>query len=239
MVADATSAPPTLPNLQPLAPPYVSVGSAAGPLDPFELVSAPVPGPPVLRFPTYAMNVGAHALELVGSPTTTSPFVWSADQCVSWVEKVCRAREAVGEFVWHPQHNHFHFADFATYELRRLTSSGTPDFSSAGLLASSPKVSFCLQDTEMNRADAPPPTYVGCAGALQGISAGWTDLYDTGLPGQHLPIAGLSDGEYAIVITLNPDGMLRETSLDDNRAYSVVRLYDGGSQARVIGGGTA
>ncbi|HVF75740.1 MAG TPA: lysyl oxidase family protein [Acidimicrobiales bacterium] len=226
--------PGALPNIVPKPPAYVSVGPDAIAFDPVGLVTTVDPNTKVLRFPTLVANVGSVALELLGEPTA-DPERWRALQCTSWATKACLTRQEVGELAWHAAHNHFHFQDFADYELRRVLPDGTPDFSAGGQVATSPKVSFCLMDSEANSEDSPPQTYVGCPGALQGISAGWADLYDMGLPGQSLPIAGLADGLYAIVIRLDPTNRLLESNDGDNLAYSIVELYDNGNEARVIG----
>lgn len=193
-----------------------------------------VQSPPNVRFSVAIRNEGDYAMDLLGDASTdlTSTTV---QQCVSWTEKVCREREQVGGFAWHPEHNHFHFQEFATYELRRLDADGRVDRSDAGLLQVAPKVSFCLMDFEASYADSPPPFYVQCLGANQGISPRWSDVYSNYLPGQGLSIEGLPDGSYALVVRVDPFDRLYETNDDDNETAVVVELYDGGTQARVVG----
>src|SRR5687768_3689938 len=88
------------------------------------------------QFDGWVQNTGAVPLELVAddpnNPTT-------ATQCVSWTLYTCRERRVVGEYAWHEEHAHFHFQDFADYQLRQLGPDGRPDYSSTGLLKVSEK----------------------------------------------------------------------------------------------------
>lgn len=223
----------TLPNLVPDVP-YVEVGVFPY-LDENDEVQQ---GPPYIRFSVAVQNRGAYPLDLLGDAGTdlTSTTV---QQCVSWTERLCRQREQVGGFAWHPEHNHFHFQDFATYELRALKASGRIDWRDRGLLRVAPKVSFCLMDFEPQPGEsAPPAFYVQCLGVNQGISPGWQDVYANYLVGQGLTIEGLPDGLYGLVVRLDPSNRLRETHDDDNQTALIVELYDNGKQARIVGPAT-
>ena len=224
--------PRALPNLRP-AVPYAEVGYFPTIDENFEVVQ----GPRLVRFSVEVHNVGSVAMDLLGEAGTdlTSTTV---QQCVAWTERVCRERERVGGFAWHPEHNHFHFQNFATYELRRLDAAGGVDRTTAGLLQVAPKVSFCLMDYQPSRPDAPPGFYVQCLGANQGISPGWADVYANSLPGQGLSIEGLDDGFYALVVRLDPENRLYETDDTDNEAAVVVEIYADGQSARVVGPAT-
>lgn len=196
-----------------------------------------VPSPPNVRFSVAVRNEGAYPMDLLGDPSTDLTST-TAQQCVAWTERVCRRREQVGGFAWHAEHNHFHFQEFATYELRRLDADGHVDPSPEALLQTAPKVSFCLMDTEATRSDAPPPFYVQCLGVSQGISPGWQDVYSNVLPGQGLSVEGLPDGRYGLVVRLDPNNRLYETNETDNETAVIVEIFDGGTQARIVGPGT-
>lgn len=226
-----------LPNLVPMAPTYLDIGPAPRPATAGVLYTPPPAGePPVLRFTTIVANRGSHPLELLGVPST-EPGRATAYQCVAWTGPVCRDHVAVGDVSFHADHGHFHVNDFASYELRSVLADGSPDWSAAGLLAESPKVSFCLQDSsDVSAEDESPRRYAGCPGVIQGISPGWADIYDSSLVGQSLPIAGRPDGTYALVYTIDPGSSLVETSTADNTAFSIVELAGGGTTVRVVGG---
>lgn len=190
-------------------------------------------GGPGLAFDGWIQNFGEVPLELVAddpnNPTT-------ALQCVSWTGHVCREKRLVGEYVWHQEHGHFHFTDFADYQLRRLAPDGRPDYSADGLLAISEKVSFCLVDVSLIDTMKPaPPFYLSCGPALQGVSPGWADVYGMGTPGQSLSIEGLSDGRYALIVTMDYADHIYETDDTDNVVEVIVEISGSLTQAAIIG----
>lgn len=214
-----------LPNLVPLAPTDIKVRES----DPGTEV------PEALRFSTSTANEGTVALDLLGAPPRDETRT-AAQQCVAWTGRVCEGRADVGDFAFHAEHGHWHLDDYATYELRSLLPDGTPDFTIDGLVRSSGKVSFCLLDYERRRPQRPIQEdpfdrsgfYVGCTGLLQGISAGWADTYEERLEGQQVVTAGVPDGTYALVITVNPSHRLLETSYEDNVAWQTVAVSQNG-----------
>ncbi len=204
-----------LPNLSPAPPANVQVAPADRGT-----------GQLALRFTTTTFNVADHHLDLLGVPTA-DPDAADASQCVASVGRACLEREVVGSFVFHPAHAHFHFDDYAAYSLRRVLADGSPDFSDDGLVAVGEKISFCLMDTDRtSESDEPAGFYIACQAGSQGISAGWGDSYTSGLPGQQIVIDEVEAGTYALVIEVNPDRILRETSYDDNVAWAIVELRD-------------
>ncbi|HJR44095.1 MAG TPA: lysyl oxidase family protein [Actinomycetota bacterium] len=212
-----------LPNLVAMAPFDLEIGEAD--------TDAPGrPAGPALRFATGANNRSDYALELSGQPSGTTEAV--AQQCVAWAApRVCTERKEVGTFAWHPEHGHFHFQDFALYELRRLRPNGEVDMRRRGLVATSGKVSFCIIDVERdeNRGPlytAPYPLYYSCLAGLsmQGISPGWRDVYANSTVGQQIPLEGIEDGIYALVVVIDPLNRLLESDDTDNSAVVHIRL---------------
>lgn len=108
-------------------------------------------------------------------------------------------------------HEHYHFNGFASYEL--LDVNGQP-------VALGRKVSFCLLDGERWDPKAPALRKYHCNN--QGIQAGWSDIYDAGLPGQWIEITGVPPGTYTLVITMNPDQLITETDYTNNSASTQV-----------------
>lgn len=183
-------------------------------------------GPPRLQFDTHSQNLGTVPVELRAEDATSAATGSPVSQCVSWsTNLVCRQRELVGGFTWHQEHVHYHFEGFGAYELRELDANGDPDWSAAGLIASSPKVSFCLIDSIRVRADASPVSrYNTCNPLEEGISPGWSDIYSSDLEGQVLSLSGVSDGRYALVISLNGSHTLFETNYSNNRVVATVDI---------------
>ncbi len=107
-------------------------------------------------------------------------------------------------------HQHFHFRNYALYQLIDPRT---------GKIWKSAKAGFCMLDTDPNPnslAGDPPrsPFYRNCGDLThsgnQGISRGWTDTYRFFLGGQFFVLDGgdgqppVPPGEYIIRITANP-----------------------------------
>ena len=108
-------------------------------------------------------------------------------------------------FVCGTSHGHAHFESFAKNEL--LDPEGN-------VVAEGRKFGFCLLDLE-----CASPTY-SCS--FQGISAGCSDVYETGLPCQYVDVSetALPDGIYTLRVTLDPDNIIAES----NEANNVVEV---------------
>jgi lysyl oxidase len=195
-------------------------------------------GRPYLYFDTRAQNLGTVPvqLQLTDVPNLQDMASVPVSQCVSWVARVCRKQEPVGGFVWHQAHGHWHYQEFAKYELRRVGADGRPDYSSTGLVGVSEKVSFCFVDSDYLGNDDVKPLgyYRACTPTVQGISPGWTDIYDRGLPGQQFSLHGLSDGRYAVIIDMDYANRLRETNDDDNYVEVTVDISGDLTNASIV-----
>jgi len=181
-------------------------------------------GPASITFDTRAQNLGRAPLDLQADDFSTSGS--SVSQCISWTTNfICRERTPAGGIAWHEEHRHYHFNDFASYELRTLKPDGTPNFASSGLVSASPKVSLCLVDSYKIRPDALPfSRYTSCNNYNTGISPGYADSYDAGIDGQYLALNDSTDGRYALVVALNTAQHVLETNLGNNRVVVVVQI---------------
>jgi hypothetical protein len=183
----------------------------------------------LLRFSNSIANQGPGTLELWGEndqatgKTTVTQRIYTDAGTFHGLE--------VGEFIFHPQHDHWHFVNFARYELWTLSSYGGP-VSTVGLTG---KVSYCLRDTFRIHSSRPAsgPAYLACESKKQGISAGWVDRYRSTLPGQVIDITSLpSYGVYALVSTVDPENRLLETNETNNAARIYIEID--GSHVRII-----
>jgi hypothetical protein len=110
-------------------------------------------------------------------------------------------------------HGHYHFLGFASY---RLLNSLNQE------VAEGRKVSFCLLDTiRWDPSSSPLPKYT-CDN--QGIQAGWSDIYDSGLPGQWIDVTGVLAGTYTLEITMNPDQIIEEADYTNNTTSIQVEI---------------
>jgi hypothetical protein len=181
-----------------------------------------------LRFTNIIANLGSGPLEIHGTynPNTgnTDAFqsVKTHNASGTWSQY---SSTPAGSFEFHPTHNHWHFSVFARYELRSVTPKGGIG---PTIWALSDKVSFCVVDYarfDATLEHAGPRTYVTCnQTAMQGLAAGWADLYTWNLPGQELDITDVPNGTYWLVSTADPQNRLLETNNANNWAVSKVRL---------------
>lgn len=144
-----------------------------------------------------------------------------------------------GCMTFHANHVHWHFDDFALFELRN----------GGGTVASSLKMTFCVADvnrreeffTEENELATFSPEeayYTECKrNSVQGLSVGWGDLYPNGTSGQYIEVTDLADGVYCFVSTADPLDKLLETDDANNAADKEIELLttdDGTRDVRVV-----
>lgn len=141
----------------------------------------------LLRFSTVTANVGEADL-VVGVPSSDDPF-WEWGEC----------------------HGHYHFANYAVYEL----------VGPSGVVATGRKQAFCLEDTDQIDPNKPGQ---GFTCEYQGISAGWADQYSVSLPCQWIDVTDVPPGDYTLRISINPEQILAESSYDDNVFETAVQV---------------
>lgn len=107
-------------------------------------------------------------------------------------------------------HGHFHFRNYATYELFPVNGDG-----SLGMAVKARKRGYCMIDTTpwRNENEEPHASYYLNCGAPgikgnQGISTGWADTYSKWLGGQYFvltdPAEPVVPGDYVLRVTVNP-----------------------------------
>ena len=108
------------------------------------------------------------------------------------------------------------------------------------------KIGFCLSDTELdfwlqkgngprtyNAPDCLFPAFSDAQNEylVQGITAGWADVYDWYLPDQYIEVTGVPDGYYILETIADPDNTLLEADETNNCAAVLIRLSDMGTPA--------
>jgi hypothetical protein len=106
-------------------------------------------------------------------------------------------------------HHHFHFRNYARYEMLPVLPNG-----SLGASVKSRKRGFCMIDTTPYNETASPKerVYVSCGtpeiAGNQGVSVGYADTYVKALAGQYFvlddPAEPVPPGQYVLRITVNP-----------------------------------
>lgn len=118
-------------------------------------------------------------------------------------------------FEFAPCHGHWHTKEFLLYQV--LDNAGK-------VVAEGEKRSFCLMDMtqHLSRPDAPcRPTYT-CS--KQGLSVGWTDLYDRSLDCQFIDVTHVSPGSYTVRQCVNPGRRYLEATFENNCAEARVTI---------------
>jgi Lysyl oxidase len=131
--------------------------------------------------------------------------------------------EPVGCMIYHEIHQHYHFEDFARYQLYRVKSGV--------LRETSDKVSFCVVDILNTHpelpgaADEPYYSFENCQAdsGIHGISVGYADIYGSGTPGQEFDVTERHPGRYCLVAWTDPTDRLSEvaTGGEDNNLQTV------------------
>jgi len=117
-------------------------------------------------------------------------------------------------------HNHWHFRQFATYQL--LDANKVK-------IVRSKKEAFCLAPTDSIDTTATNavwiPYSIGLGSACGGPNAlwirenldvGWGDTYYQGLPGQAFDVSNLPNGRYYVAVIANPKDKLLESDTSNN-----------------------
>jgi hypothetical protein len=195
------------------------------PASDISVVSNAETGNPEIRFSATSWNSGAGPMEIVAGETG------SAGQNV--YQRVYTSTGSfndylAGTFVWHPEHHHFHFQEYALYTLTPIDAPGKSKREAY-------KTSFCVMDTGKVDARLPGaakrPVYTTCVDVKQGMSVGWGDTYGANLAGQSIDLTGYDDGLYELTIEFDPSNRLLETNDNDNKACLLLRI---GIAARTV-----
>jgi hypothetical protein len=140
-----------------------------------------------------------------------------------------------GSMTYHPTHGHMHVDSWCNFSLR-LPIDGDPNPLNWPIIAEGSKLGFCLMDYGsceyyngycrntndeiINSSNLPNYGMGGggySCGLNQGISAGWTDIYHHYLDDMDIPIGPeVCDGDYYLVVEVDPNNNFRETNEDNN-----------------------
>ena len=201
------------------------------PASELHVVNDSVTGTALLRFSTVSYNNGIGPVELVGGAFNLTTNTQKVYQRVYLSDGTYYDRLA-GDFIYHPEHQHIHFEGYATYKLLPVNAPGASQRNGT-------KTSFCLEDTNHVLPNLPgspvDPAYTVCNSQIQGISVGWADRYGYLLAGQSIDVTGLPDGDYQLIIEVDPNNHLLEQSDADNQSCILIRLRVAQASAQLLG----
>jgi hypothetical protein len=136
-------------------------------------------------------------------------------------------------FVDEPSHQHLHLQDWTELRLRKIDPSCDSEETAAAcpVAGIGHKVSFCLTDTGVyDRVVGRDGGGLRCTldqnntRIVQGISAGWMDVYSRGLPGQLIDVTALDSGEYWLEVEVNPHRAVFEGNYQNNVTRTRLQL---------------
>ena len=134
------------------------------------------------------------------------------------------------EYDARPSHQHWHFEDFATYDLvdrngHRVRTSGKEAF----CLAPTDAIDLLLPHAAVNPGNGDLGTACGDLSSIwvrEVLAAGWGDTYTQARAGQSINISTLPNGTYWVRVTANPVDRLIERRTSNN--VSLRRIVIGG-----------
>ncbi|TAK04600.1 hypothetical protein EPO33_01240 [Patescibacteria group bacterium] len=185
-------------------------------------------GRTILRFSSLFVNKGGGPLELLAK----HGIVPTADEVVETHEHIERAdgvfRDvAVGTFMWHEIHRHYHYNDFGDYKLELVRLAPGVEVRAVPP-AVTQKTTFCMRDdvpVSLDLDGAPlRKRFTVCGKDRQGVSVGWADNYPSTLPDQYIDIQDFPAGTYRLSFVVDPQRRFVETRYDNNASAVLLTI---------------
>jgi hypothetical protein len=173
----------------------------------------------LLRFDGFVHNQGTGAFEIRGSQPVGTDMTYTAQRVYRSDGSFFDDTSRDPPIIWEPDddHNHWHLKNAARYSL--WNSDKTAE------AAPALKVGFCLIDSTRIETHGPSSrVYTTAANnfcgqdeparssIVEGVSAGWRDLYDRTLAFQWVDVTDAQPGVYWLRAEIDPDDIVRETN---------------------------
>jgi Lysyl oxidase len=181
----------------------------------------------LLNFGATVWSGGSSPLDVEGFRSPGSPVMKAYQYFWQDGHLLGRTRAGIMRFDSRHGHNHWHFEQFARYQLLTATKK---------LAVSSHKQGFCIGPSDPVDLLAPhavwQPAVTGLAGPCgqptalwvrEMLPVGWGDTYFQSVAGQSFDITKVPNGTYYIEVAANPRGILHEiTSRNDVSLRKVI-----------------
>jgi hypothetical protein len=140
-------------------------------------------------------------------------------------------------YVFHPAHAHFHYRNFAQSSLWKANRRGRIKGSQPVRVGQ--KNGFCMIDVENTwfgrKGDAARTYYFPRCNTpaeqdddgtymVNGISAGWADVYNWYLADQFIEISGVADGCYVLKTVVDSNDTVVESDGSNNSSFALLQL---------------
>ena len=149
-------------------------------------------------------------------------------------ERIGRRQVGSMEYDARIGHQHWHFHDFAKYELLDVKQSHPQRSGKASFcLANTDAMDMLVRNAQWRLSFDSLGSVCGQADAIwvrEALAVGYGDTYTQSVPGQAFDITTLPNGTYYIRVTANPFGRLAEVSTSNNT--SLRKLVIGGPRGK-------
>lgn len=145
-------------------------------------------------------------------------------------------RAPAGKLKYHDArgHNHWHFLQFASFDLLDASRDQVVRSRKQGFcLVPTDPVDLTVRGADLTTEAGDLHTECGGQNALwvrEVLQAGWGDTYYQGIAGQAFDVSDLPNGRYYVRVTVNPNGKIRDANPNNDVALRKVKL--GGSPGR-------
>jgi hypothetical protein len=190
----------------------------------------------LISFSSILVNIGDGDFVL---RATRKGGVWHVEQDIQYSTSGARPVTVPAQLVWGGDgHHHWHIARVATNRLVRLDNAGRAN-PRGGLIDS--KTGFCFYDYSRQLENGPPKAVYSrksCGNSMDddtvgmGLSHGWGDTYNFGLPGQSIDVTRLPDGKYRLWAKADEMRWFRDSRSDNNVSWVDIEISTSANGAR-------
>ena len=198
----------------------------------------------LLRFDGFVHNQGVGAFEMRGSQPVGTNMTFTAQRVYRSDGSSFDDTSRDPQIIWEPEddHNHWHLKNAARYSLWNSDKSAE--------VAPALKVGFCLIDSTRIETHGPSTRVYTTAtnnfcgqneparsSLVQGVSAGWRDLYDRTLAFQWVDITDVQPGVHWLRAEIDPDDIVRESNEVNAGTFAATSSTIPGYRAKPVNAG--